>query len=422
MSNTINLPRDTTILRLATAMEEANAIANAEIDARYAGNITQDNIDKMFLSWWAAANTGAYSKTQLLERWFNLLVSDKVYGVKFSRFAKSQSSDSELLEYSAELGAATPSTNTVKGNDPYANQVAFWRIEVEYEIDSAGEIEIKTVDKVDPEFTRAGTHGLVGVAQKSAWIRVEDDGEYWRKYYRTNRAAGYVPLPECVAPDGSLRAFMVHAKYLGGIGADGKPTSATGLAPLNYTWSHNSQIAEWRKRGPNYSGMSGCDIAFRIHMAQLKYGKKGNSGTLEGCTNYNVQVKAAAAETAVTRVLLSTSDAAKFIVGSNVIVGKASSDNSIDRNTGSMYSKAKNVRIASIQDVTVNDVAYKAVNLQTDTTFDTDTDTYISSMPWWSGTCDDVLGADGSPTSCTSGKEPFIIQGLESQNGAYRLV
>ena len=43
-------------------------------------------------------------------------------------------------------------------------------------------------------------------------------------------------------------------------------------------------------------------------------------------------------------------------------------------------------------------------------------------MPWCSGSCDNVLGVDGSPTSCTNGKEPFIIQGLETQTGAYAVV
>lgn len=33
-----------------------------------------------------------------------------------------------------------------------------------------------------------------------------------------------------------------------------------------------------------------------------------------------------------------------------------------------------------------------------------------------------MQGVDGSPTSCTNGKEPFIIQGLESQPGAYAIV
>lgn len=98
------------------------------------------------------------------------------------------------------------------------------------------------------------------------------------------------------------------------------------------------------------------------------------------------------------------------------------SGTSTDRGTASMYKLAKNVRIKSIVSVTVSGTVYKAVNLDTDTPFDTTTDTYISTMPWWSGSCDDVQGVDGSPTSCTNGKEPFIIQGLESQPGAYAIV
>lgn len=77
-----------------------------------------------------------------------------------------------------------------------------------------------------------------------------------------------------------------------------------------------------------------------------------------------------------------------------------------------MYKLAKNVRIKSIVSVTVSGTVYKAVNLDTDTPFDTTTDTYISTMPWWSGSCDDVQGVDGSPTSCTNGKEPVHHSGL----------
>ena len=222
--------------------------------------------------------------------------------------------------------------------------------------------------------------------------------------------------------DNKLRAFVVHAKYMGGKGADGKPTSASGLAPLNYTWSHNSQIAEWRKRGANYAGISICDIFFRILMFWLKYAKKGNSGTMEGCTSYNFQYKCAVAETGVTRVLLTEAQAKNLLVGSSVIVGDVGSGTSTDRNAASMYKCAKNVRILSIVSTVVEETTYYAVNLETDTPFDTTTDTYISTMPWWSGSCDDVLGVDGSPTSCTNGKEPFIIQGLESQIGAYAVV
>ena len=420
-----------TLQKVAAALEAGNSLKAAELagttgaaiyDSFYASSVTPENIDDMFVSWWHGADDGNYTKTQLLARWCHLLHSDKTFGVKFYDFGTSQTTEGEFVEDSKELGAATPSTNTVIGKDPYCKQFAFWTIEVEYEIDTNGEIEIKAVDKVDGSFTRAGTNGMVGVAQKSAWMSLVDDGVNWWKYYRTTRKAGYFPLPECVAPDGTIRAFLVHAKYLAGKDAAGKPTSASGLAPLNYTYSHNSQIAEWRKRGANYAGISICDIAFRIHMFQLKYGKKGNSGTLEGCTSYNLQYKAAAAETGVTRVLLTEAQAGNLLVGSSVIVGDVGGGTSTDRGTASMYKLAKNVRIKSINSVTVEGTVYKAVNLETDTPFDTTTDTYISTMPWWSGSCDDVQGVDGSPTSCTNGKEPFIIQGLESQPGAYAIV
>lgn len=429
----INHPAsDETLGRVASALETANTLTAAQLagtsgaaiyDAFYAAGVTPENIDDMFVSWWHGADDGQYTKTQLLARWFNLLNSDKTFGTKFYNFGTSQTTQGELCDDSAEIGVTTPSTNTVKGKDPLHQQFAFWTVEVEYEIDANGEIEIKSVAKVDSSFNRGGTNGMVGVAQKTGWLSITNDSVNWWVRYRTAQAPGYVPIAEGVSPvDNKPRAFVVHAKYMGGKGADGKPTSASGLAPLNYTWSHNSQIAEWRKRGANYAGISICDIFFRILMFWLKYAKKGNSGTMEGCTSYNLQYKCAVAETGVTRVLLTEAQAKNLLVGSSVIVGDVGSGTSTDRNATSMYKCAKNVRILSIVSTVVEETTYYAVNLETDTPFDTTTDTYISTMPWWSGSCDDVLGVDGSPTSCTNGKEPFIIQGLESQIGAYAVV
>lgn len=429
----INHPAsDETLGRVASALETANTLTAAQLagtsgaaiyDAFYAAGVTPENIDDMFVSWWHGADDGQYTKTQLLARWFNLLNSDKTFGTKFYNFGTSQTTQGELCDDSAEIGVTTPSTNTVKGKDPLHQQFAFWTVEVEYEIDANGEIEIKSVAKVDSSFNRGGINGMVGVAQKTGWLSITNDSVNWWVRYRTAQAPGYVPIAEGVSPvDNKPRAFVVHAKYMGGKGADGKPTSASGLAPLNYSWNHNSQIAEWRKRGANYAGISICDIFFRILMFWLKYAKKGNSGTMEGCTSYNFQYKCAVAETGVTRVLLTEAQAKNLLVGSSVIVGDVGSGTSTDRGVASMYKCAKNVRILSIVSTVVEETTYYAVNLETDTPFDTTTDTYISTMPWWSGSCDDVLGVDGSPTSCTNGKEPFIIQGLESQIGAYAVV
>ena len=42
----------------------------------------------------------------------------------------------------------------------------------------------------------------------------------------------------------------------------------------------------------------------------------------------------------------------------------------------------------------------------------------LSTMPWATGGCDRVVG-DGSPTSPTNGREPFVLQGIEIGLGMY---
>ena len=109
-------------------------------------------------------------------------------------------------------------------------------------------------------------------------------------------------------------------------------------------------------------------------------------------------------------------------VGGNAIVGiKNSSNNSTDRGYASMYSICKNKRIKSIETVSVGGTTYAAVNIDNGgTKFDTvAAETYISTMPWYSGRNDDVLGYDGSHTNYTNGKEPGLIQRTEFQVGAY---
>ncbi len=72
-------------------------------------------------------------------------------------------------------------------------------------------------------------------------------------------------------------------------------------------------------------------------MIRLKYARKGNSGTIEGCTGYNYQYTAAAGESGVKRVLLTAAQAANLFVGSSVIIGDKGTGTSADRGVASMY-------------------------------------------------------------------------------------
>ena len=365
----------------------------------------------------------------IVRRWFALVWDNNTYGTKLYKFATSATPDGELIQASAELGAAKPGTNSTAAVDPYFPRGAFWAVEVAYEIENKEPVvkAVAGVNGVDRATLLSGKFGMVGVAQKTGWVCDTADDNYYYHYYRAAPAYfladanAYKPLPEGVAVDGSLRPFVIHAKYMAGRDADGKLTSASGLAVVNFI-SMDGQRAEWKKRGADYCGICGCDLAFRMRMFWAKYAKKGNSGTLEGCSSYSYQYKAAVSETGVTRVIMTAAQADSYLVGSTVSVGDVGTGTSTDRGVASMRAKADKVRILSIEDVTMDGTAYKALNLDTATPFDTEKDkTIVSTMPWHSGSCDNVQGADGSPTSCTSGKEPYVLQLLECQPGAYAI-
>ena len=416
---------DSTGQTIAAAILALGENSDQKFDASYASRVTKSNIDDLFVEWWHCVDNGLLSRTELLSRWFNLLRSEKTFGVKTYEFNISVTADGELTDDSIELGVCVPSTNTVKGTDNFCKEVAFWTVEVEYEIDELGEIVIMRVDHIDDDYTRAGTHGMVGVAQKKAFVREYKDGTYKYLKYSTKQQYGFKPLPECVKPDGTLRAFMVHAKYGASLNSNGIPTSATGGAPMNFDYSHNSEIAAWRKRGTKYSGGSACDLKFREYMFRLKYAKKGNSGVMEGCTNYNLQYPVALGEENTNRVLLTPTQASGFLIGSSVQIGNYAGN--MDRNHSGMYSITKNAKIVAIKNVTIGDVEYGALYIE-GLTFTTVANgsgvtgtTYVSTTPYAAGFCDNVLGVDGSAYSNTSGKEPFIIQGIECQMGAYAI-
>lgn len=399
------------------------------VDAIWAARLDGTNTAEIFQQYAAALIAQGVDIDTIVRRWFTLLWDNSTYGTKLYKFATSATPDGELIQASAELGATKPGTNTAAAVDPYFPRGAFWAVEVAYEIENKEPVvkAVAGVNGVDRETLLSGKFGMVGVAQKTGWVCDTADDNYYYHYYRAAPAYfladanAYKPLPEGVAVDGSLRPFVIHAKYMAGRGADGKLTSASGLAVVNFI-SMDGQRAEWKKRGADYCGICGCDLAFRMRMFWAKYGKKGNSGTLEGCSGYNYQYKAAVSETGVTRVIMTAAQADSYLVGSTVSVGDVGTGTSTDRGVASMRAKADKVRILSIEDVTVDGTAYKALNLDTATPFDTEKDkTIVSTMPWHSGSCDNVQGADGSPTSCTSGKEPFIIQLLECQPGGYAI-
>ena len=419
--NVTNFPRESTF-REFVDLQRADLAgkADAAYKEKVAAATSKAEVDDLFVEWWKYQyDPAVYSKVDMLERWFGKVLEDsRVHGVTTPRYAKSTSMNGELTDDSAGL-VCTPSTEATAGSDPFAHLPQFWCLEVAAEKKADGSHEIFYVEHIDStKDVRSGEY-LCWMVQKNTWKREWQNDEYKYLKTRCHPASGYKRWPEGTDRTGKVHEYIAHPKYYAGI-RDGKITCGTGLAPVNRT-SHQTGVAKWRARGPQYSGASGSLPKFLDAMMRLKYGRKGNSGKIEGCTAYNYQYTAAVSETGVERVILTTAQAVNLFVGSAVMLGIQSGT---DRNTASNYSVFDAKLIKSIEKVTINDTEYSAVYIDNGgKTFDTEAGkSFLSTSPYYSGWNDNVLGRDGSRYSPTSGKEPGMIQGVEFMNGSYLIV
>lgn len=420
--NVTNFPRESTIRELVDLQRaDLAGKADAAYKDKVAAATTKAEVDDLFVEWWKYQyDPTVYSKADMLERWFGRVLEDsRVHGVTTPRYAKSTSMIGELTDDSAGL-VCTPSTEATAGSDPFAHLPQFWCLEVSAEKKADGSHEIFYVEHIDStKDVRSGEH-LCWMVQKNTWKREWQNDEYKYLKTRCHPASGYKRWPEGTDRTGKVHEYIAHPKYYAGIGAEGRITCGTGLAPVNRT-SHQTGVSKWRARGAQYSGASGSLVKFLDAMARLKYGRKGNSGKIEGCTSYNYQYTVAVSETGVERVILTKEQAANLLVGSAVMLGIQSGS---DRNTASNYSIFDGKLITAIETVNIDGTDYSAVYVDNGgTKFDTEAGkSYLSTSPYYSGWNDSVLGRDGSRYSPTSGKEPGMIQGVEFMNGSYLIV
>ena len=417
----------------AEAVKNANDVASAlkdytagQADVAYKEKVakatSKAEVDDLFVEWWKFQyKPEIYSKVDMLERWFgNVLEDDRVHGVTTPRYAKSTSMLGELTDDSAGL-VCTPSTEAKAGADPFAHLPQFWCLEVAAEKNADGSHTIYYIEHIDDTADVRSGEYLCWVLQKNTWKREWQDSEYKYLKTRCHPASGYKRWPEGTDRTGKVHEYMAHPKYYAGIGSDGRITCGTGMKPVNRT-SHQSGVPKWRARGLQYAGASGSLPKFLDIMTRLKYGRKGNSGKIEGCTSYNYQYTVAVSETGVERVILTTAQANNLYVGSAVMIGVKGS--STDRNQSYNFSICDGALISKIETVNIDGTDYAAVYIDNGgKTFDTTADsTYVSTSPYWSGWNDNVLGRDGSRYNPASGKETGMIQGVEFMNGSYMIL
>jgi len=323
-----------------------------------------------------------------------------------------EGSATACTKVAANTGIAnpTPGYTGVPAVDPYVGRGSFRTLRVNATIDADGAPHVTAIEG-DGRFALDGSNGSVWVLTPTL---------YWNfivgeLFVSDTKLPGMQPCPCAKLPDGTLRPFMLTARYWLS-NHDGEAASISGAKPWTYNVSHNSLISQCKNATTGYSGKSVFDDWYPKVMMLLKYATKHSQSVFAGCTTYDLSYPVTVAETGVTRVILSSANAANLVVGSTVMVGTANTD----RNNATAHDV---VDSATITKVEAYDASNSAVYLDLAATITTATTHYLKTAPWRSGSTDGVEG-DGTPTAAgrTNGKEPFQLQGIELMGGFYEVL
>lgn len=395
---------------------------------------TKEKYEAVQKAWFlenGAETADSATLTALVDRWYT--ITRKPWN-GWTRFYHTDVSSVSTGEKMGDLKGMTlvPSTDTVVGQDDFAGKPLFAVTKVNWTMES-GQPAITAIEGISPDFEIDNPDKLVGVVQMTGYhwyTTLAESSQYYDEGYSAawlQTKSHIEPLPEAVRPDKTVRPWVIHAAYLAGVN-NGKISCCSGQVPKGNV-SHNSSHDMAKANGADYSGTCSCDRSFLILMCRILLGSLTLDGILNGCYSYYLNHTAKVSEAGVNRIIVDASAKDAYVVGSNVIIitQKFASDD--DKRQTCQDNTANRYKILGIEDVTIGTTKYAAIYVDAKTPFDTvaeSTDstvapTIIFTVPWTSGSTDDVLGNTGS-LNYTDGKHPIKLQGVEFANGQWEVL
>ena len=376
-----------------------------------------------------ADNVSGIIDEKILEAFFGSMRNGKIYQTEL--YLSATNPTSEGTKTLANAGkVCEPSTDTVEGRDDYEGIGIFTWFNCNYVTNEYGRKVPTAVEGWGNGFKNDGSVDVGVIAMTPYWNVEEKDGkQIWTLSDTPNDEYGLVGWETAKKEDGNFAPYVVHSKYVSGIGADGLLRSFKNSKPER-NQCNNNMMTNYQKKGKGYWGGGKERNLYRVLYQVIEYATKNEQTIFKGTTNYNFQYAAAVQrDTKETYFPVTNEQAANIIVGAYVSVGYGSANGSNvnnDRGVGTIHKYADDVKVLRIEDLDENN---KAVYLDVKEGFTTTSvaisDTVnapiiMSSMHWWSGSTDQVIGKhDGSLTSNTDGKHPYRVMGIEDAVGGY---
>ena len=406
-----------------TAAGTANSAVTKANEATTAAKAATEAAQKV------ADNVSGIIDEKILEAFFGSMRNGKIYQTELYLSVTNPTSDgTKTLANAGKV--CEPSTDTVEGQDDYEGIGIFTWFNCNYVTNEYGRKVPTAVEGWGNDFKNDGSVDVGVIALTPYWNVEEKDGkQIWTLSDTPNDEYGLVGWETAKKEDGNFAPYVVHSKYVSGIGTDGLLRSFKNSKPER-NQCYNNMITNYQKKGKGYWGGGKERNLYRILYQIIKYATKNEQTIFRGTTNYNFQYAAAVQrDTKETYFPVTNAQAANVIVGAYVSVGYGSvsgSNVNNDRGVGTIHKYADDVKVLRIEDLDENN---KAVYLDVKEGFTTTpvaiSDTVnapitMSSMHWWSGSTDQVIGKhDGSLRSNTDGKHPYRVMGIEDAVGGY---
>lgn len=379
-------PRNETLERIAVALEGMGASAVPKF----------------------SEETGRYDNASIAA-WLARMRDGKNYGVSIPK-----GSSTACTKTGANAGIGNPKPGVIgrAAIDPYVNQGAFFFVEVNGGVDADGTPYVTAIDG-DGRFSRLDDTWVLTPVLYTLETETDDAVNLT---VSDTRQPGMKRQPAALLPNGAQRPYMLYAKYALSVDADGKPRSVSGAQVKRFV-SHDTGVSLMKTATTGDSFKTAADDWYVKAMFLLKYATKNSQSVFAGCTGYDVQMSPTVAESNTTRVVVAKEKADQILIGSSMILG-THTGTSNDRGNGYNYDVFDAATVIKKVDV---DASNTAIYFDVAKPFTTATTYLLSTVPWRAGACDMVEG-DGSPTSCTDRKQPFVVQGIELGLGMYEVL
>lgn len=367
---------------------------------------------------------------RIMDAFFGSMRNGKVYQTELYLTETNPTSDG-VKTLANKDKVCEPSTDTLEGRDDYEGIGIFNWYNCNYVTDDYGRKIPTAIEGWGNGYKNDSTVDVGVIAMTPYWSVIEKDGKHiWTLSDTPNDDYGLIPWETARKEDGTYASYVIHSKYVSGIGADGLLRSFKNSKPAR-NQCYNNMIDNYQKKGKGCWGAGKERDMYVILYDVIKYATKNEQKTFKGTTKYNFQITASIERsTKETYFPVANNQAAQIIVGGYVSVGYGAknTDNTVtnDRGYATIHQYADDVKVLRIEDLGENN---KAVYLDVEDGFttspvalsdDVNAQIILTSMHWWSGTTDKVIGKhDGSMTSNTDGKHPFRVMGLECSVGGY---